>query len=101
MSKIEVFDRRYTDHVPVGQRDDGTDLALLLYRDGTVRMLHECKTVGEDRLVCAPALRIGNGHDIHAEDIGCGLMSITVSPSILCPDCDLHGFVRSSSWESC
>lgn len=103
MSDIEVYDRNYTDRVPVGRHSDGREVALLLYGDGTVRVLHECHFIqgSRDRLVCAPALRIGDGHDIHAEDIGCGLMSITVSPSIACPDCGLHGFVRANRWEAC
>lgn len=97
MSNIEVFDRSYTGHVPVGQQRDGRELALLFYGDGTVRILHECRLIqgsGDDRLVCAPALQLGNGHVTGSRH------SMTISPSILCPDCGLHGFVRAGRWET-
>lgn len=98
MSDVEVFDRGYTRRVEVGQRRDGTDLTLLFYADGAVRVHHHCKLIqgdSEDRLICAPALQIGAGHVVMESD------PVTISPSILCPDCALHGFVRASRWEEC
>jgi hypothetical protein len=26
---------------------------------------------------------------------------VTITPSILCPDCGLHGFVTDGTWRSC
>lgn len=95
MKTIEAYDRDYIGNVPVGQHRDGRELALLFYGDGTVRILHECRLIGEDQLVCAPALQLTGGHRIEQLD------PVTVSPSILCPDCDLHGFVRAGRWEAC
>lgn len=95
VNKIEVFDRNYLNRRVVGSRPDGTEIALLFYLDATIRIHHECKQVGEHRMVCAPALRVGNGHVIENMD------PVTISPSILCPDCDLHGYVRAGRWESC
>lgn len=64
----------------------------LFYEDGTVRIEHECRTVDGVRLIVAPALQLGTGHIIEQAN------PLTVSPSILCPDCGLHGFIREDRW---
>ena len=55
---------------------------------------HICKQIDADgsRLICAP--RLMEGHVVESTD------PLTISPSILCPDCGLHGYVRSNRWVS-
>jgi hypothetical protein len=88
----------------------GTDdpmMALLYYApssftDGTspaghVRFRHTCVTIPDDyegsiTKITAPLL---SQHLLRLDD-----GKITVSPSILCPDCGLHGFVRRDRWDA-
>jgi hypothetical protein len=71
---------------------------VLVYTDGTYRFEHKCKGWTEDDgtvvvKVCAPALQLDNGgHRIESTD------PLTVAPSILCPDCGLHGFIHDGRW---
>lgn len=74
---------------------------LLHYPDGTVRFEHRCDRGDRGVIVCAPALQIGSGHTLtHAGegDHNNPRGKPTVSPSILCPDCGLHGFVTDGRW---
>lgn len=64
----------------------------LHYPDGSIRVEHTCKAIGEAQLVTAPALRLDGGHVVQQED------PLTITPSILCPDCGLHGFIISGKW---
>ena len=71
----------------------GLGIQLLFMQDGTVRIAHNCKLLGNDaRLRCAPALMIGQGHTVVTRE------PLTIVPSILCPDCGLHGFVTNGVW---
>lgn len=68
-----------------------------MYPDGEYRFRHRCDRGVRGVIVCAPALRVGPhgpGHEVVVED------PLTVSPSVLCPDCGDHGFVRCGSWVS-
>lgn len=76
----------------------GEVMAMLHYPDGTWRFRHDCKEWFYDdgqahRLVCAPELN--GAHVIETEE------PLTISPSILCLDCNTHGFVRNSLWAGC
>lgn len=64
----------------------------LFYKDGTVRIEHRCRVVDGTQIVCAPALRLGEGHTLVSDD------PVTVTPSILCPDCGPHGFITEGRW---
>jgi hypothetical protein len=68
----------------------GPSYRLLRYADGAVRFEHRCNRGDRGTIICAPSLR---NHEVD-------LASFTVSPSILCPDCGLHGFVRDGRWVS-
>lgn len=86
----------------VGQGDarfEHADKALLFYADGTVRFEHKCDRGDRGLVVCAPALQLDGGHTITTRDpvVDRGT-PITVTPSILCPDCGTHGFVRNGRW---
>lgn len=81
--------------IPVGPED----MALLFFADGTVRFQHRCAPAGAAPILCAPALRWGlehgPGHTVERAESG----AVTVTPSVLCPDCKTHGFVRESTWK--
>lgn len=72
----------------------GTNRAIAFYGPGVVRFVHRCDRSVSNRgaIICAPALRIGKGHTVTAED------PLTITPSILCPDCGDHGFVTDGRW---
>lgn len=78
-----------TEHVALD-----TDKTILFYPDGAVRFRHTCDRTAQDRgvIICAPLLRIGNGHSIRQRT------PLTISPSIRCGDCSLHGWVHDGTW---
>lgn len=88
---------RRVDYGPSEREDVGAGYALLHFDDGTVRFEHECdSTTRGITIVCAPALRLGDGHTItRSADRS------TVTPSILCPDCGTHGYVENGAWRAC
>lgn len=72
---------------------------LLFYSDTEVRFEHVCDRGDRGIIVCAPMLTNVNqpgGHQITGT-----LERPTVRASILCPDCNTHGFVTQGRWESC
>lgn len=71
----------------------GPTYRVLFYADGTARFEHRCARP-TFTVVCAPALRLNDGHQIVQAD------PLTIEPSILCPDCGTHGFVRNGWWKS-
>lgn len=72
----------------------GRQMSLRFYEGGAVRFEHPCKVVGDnEQIVCAPLLQTGGGHTVTPDGD-----SITVSPSISCPDCGTHGFVTVGVW---
>ncbi len=77
--------------------DLSADRSVLVYDDGTYRFRHRCDRGDRGVIICSPALRIGThgpGHAVVTAD------PLTISPSILCPDCGDHGFVRDGTWVS-
>ena len=70
----------------------GPTYRILFYEDGTARFEHRCDRGERGVVICAPALQLGAGHVIEQRD------PLTISPSILCPDCGTHGFVRAGRW---
>lgn len=71
----------------------GPTYRVLFYADGTARFEHRCERP-HITTVCAPALRLDGGHRIVQDD------PLTIEPSILCPDCGTHGFIRNGRWVS-
>lgn len=70
---------------------DDDRLALVELTAGGFAVAHRCKEVGVgDRLVCDPALV---DHTVTGE-----WPAMTVRPSVLCPDCGLHGFITDGRW---
>jgi hypothetical protein len=93
------------DHTAVKQSlDVGGGVTLLLTDTDErnphgVRVRHVCsrwpdaqEPDGEFVKVIAPAL--APGHVVHSLD------PVTITASILCPDCGLHGFVTHGAWQS-
>lgn len=72
----------------------GAEHRILFYPDGTVRFEHRCDRSSRNAgvVVCAPALQIGNGHTVVQS------MPLTIVASILCPDCNTHGWVTDGGW---
>jgi hypothetical protein len=70
-------------------------IRALRYPDGSIGIEHRCKLVDDGRqLVIAPRLTPGpDGHRITNDD------PLTIMPSVLCPDCGLHGFITNGRWE--
>ncbi|GAC71038.1 hypothetical protein [Gordonia soli] len=64
------------------------------YPDGRVRLRHECRRP-YIVLHTAPLLQLDNGHTIVSTD------PVTVTPSIMCADCGLHGFLTDGVWKDC
>jgi hypothetical protein len=84
---------------PVKQRitvggHEGHDLQVLVMVNGQMRFSHVCHLRGGHTLRIAPLLQLEAGHRVEQMD------PLTISPSILCEDCGLHGFVREGSWTS-
>ena len=76
--------------------DVGPDMALLTYVDGTIRFEHICDRGSRGVIVHAPMLQIGNGHTLTRNETG----QPTVRASILCYDCNLHGWVTDGAWHA-
>jgi hypothetical protein len=73
----------------------GYGYGILLYKDGTARFSHTCDRGERGIIKCAPLLQTENGgHRIVS------VYPLTIEPSILCPDCGTHGFVRDTQWVS-
>lgn len=58
---------------------------------GDTRFAHRCDRGERGVIRCAPLLQ--PEHTVTSAEAG-----PTVSPSILCPDCGTHGFVRDGKW---
>lgn len=68
-------------------------VSILFMADGKIRAAHDCKLIRKgERIRCAPALQIGNGHTVVTRD------PLTIVASILCDDCGMHGFVTNGHW---
>jgi hypothetical protein len=92
----EVFDVTPPGWVrDVDALDSSRKVHALFYGDGTVRIQHQCKIVDRVQIVCAPSLQLGNGHTIVCDD------PLTVTASIACPDCRLHGWITDGRWLGC
>lgn len=71
------------------RQEHGDGIASLHYPDGSIRVAHACKSVEGVQLWLAPSLE---DHTIESRE------PLSVSPSILCPDCGLHGFITGGRW---
>lgn len=75
--------------------DLGDDMQLLRY-GSTWRFAHPCQNLGVRRIISAPLLnRPFEDEPFTITETEAG---ITVEPSIDCPDCPAHGWVRDSVW---
>lgn len=70
----------------------GDDYRVLFYEDGTARFEHRCDRGDRGVVICAPALQLDGGHRIVRDS------PLTIEPSISCPDCGTHGFIREGRW---
>ena len=70
----------------------GPSYRILWYPNGTARFEHLCDRGERGVVVCAPALQLDGGHFIQQRE------PLTITPSILCPDCGTHGFITNGRW---
>lgn len=84
-----LVDDDWTDAIDVGS---GVRMLAIPELAG-YRVEHTCKTVGDVTLVIAPKLTVP-GHVVLCKD------PLTITPSISCPDCGLHGFVTDGTWRN-
>lgn len=71
----------------------GPNYRVLFYPDGSARFEHRCDRGDQfATVICAPALQLDGGHAIITRE------PLTVTPSILCPDCGTHGFIQNGRW---
>lgn len=84
MSTARLVDTSFTHLVEV------PPVRVLFYPQGPPGIEHICKTVSQITIICAPRLR----HD----HIIVSATPLTIHPSILCPDCGLHGFITDGVW---
>lgn len=93
MAEQRLIHPGWTKRLDHGYRLPGPGKVYSLhYPDGSIRIEHTCRQVGEDQLITAPALILDAGHVVQQED------PLTVTPSILCADCGLHGFITNGIW---
>jgi hypothetical protein len=72
-------------------------MAVVLDDLGVMRFEHWC-TRAKRLADPGPALLIAPRLDLHV--IQGPMETITISPSILCSDCGIHGFVTDGNWRS-
>lgn len=73
----------------------GPGLFLLGLEDDRFALEHHCRIVDGFQLVVSPRL---DKHQVMAPFDPETAWRVTVQPSILCPDCGLHGFITDSVW---
>lgn len=80
------------DHDFVRSEDHGV-VQTLWYADGSVGIRHVCHRSRDGlTVIAAPRLQLDNGHHIASTE------PVTITPSIACDDCGLHGFLITSVW---
>jgi hypothetical protein len=71
----------------------GPTYRVLFYEDGSARFEHRCDRGERGTIICAPLLQLDNGgHRVVQRE------PLTIEPSILCSDCQTHGFIRDGRW---
>lgn len=70
---------------------EGSQHWIVSYPGGYERFRHLCDRGDRGVIICAPTL--SPGHQVTRE-----AGTVSISPSILCPDCGTHGFVRDGRW---
>jgi hypothetical protein len=76
----------------------GPTYRLLAYSDTEVGFEHLCDRGDRGVIICAPLLMAEHRHEWTRD--AADRWQPTITPSILCPDCGTHGFVREGRWVS-
>jgi hypothetical protein len=88
MSLHDIRETGWTKETPVG-----SGIVALHYANGEVGISHECVLPRSGyRVLYAPKLQLNGGHTITSTE------PLTVTPSILCGECGLHGFITDGVW---
>ena len=73
-----------------GTIDLGLGIQLLYMEDGRIRIAHDCKLIDERRRLRV-AFLLDKRHIVTPAPV-------TITPSILCDDCGLHGWIIAGEW---
>lgn len=68
----------------------GPSYRVLFYPNGDRRFEHRCDRGPRGVIICAPLLQ--------SDHIQTQADPLTITPSILCPDCGTHGFITNGLW---
>lgn len=75
---------------------DDIAIRALFYPDGEVGIEHVCHRQRDGlTIINAPRLQLDGGHTIVSRE------PLTITPSVGCSDCGLHGFITDGRWLSC
>lgn len=69
----------------------GRNIKALLYSDGEIGISHECHLPRSGYHVWAAPV-LATGHSIVS------MVPLTITPSFLCEECQLHGFITDGKW---
>lgn len=83
----------WVDVVSLAHAGDPEAFQVLAYPDGSRRFRHRCDRGVRLVIVCAPLLT--------AQHRVVDTNPLTVFPSILCTDCDTHGYITDGEWRPC
>lgn len=79
--------------------DIGSDIRILFYEYGSIGFEHTCtvpdpdpRFKGDSSIRCAPLL---NQHKVDS------YVPLTMTPSVLCLRCQIHGYVTNGEWMPC
>lgn len=91
---LDDDDEHIPDFVPAGadRACESGPVRLLGYPEVTYRVAHICDRGDRGRIRCAPVLD-PDGHQVEWSGTW-----PTVTPSISCPDCGLHGHMTNGVW---
>ena len=71
----------------------GPSYRIVWFADGGAGFEHRCDRGDRGTVICAPRLQLEDGgHRITSRE------PLTIEPSIHCPDCGTHGFIRNGRW---
>lgn len=90
---MSVWDIRYKGWVK--ESEVGNGITALHYPEGEIGISHECTLSRSGRRVLyAPMLQLQGGHSVLSME------PLTITPSILCGECGMHGFITEGKWVS-
>lgn len=86
--------------VSIAELSEGPDhMFVLFYPDDEVRWAHLCKAGDGRTILNSPTLAPEHRAEFATEGThGEHVIELTITPSLHCPGCGTHGFIRDSRW---